>query len=180
MNITSTMYGSFETVKKLAVCAVLVLVCSAAQAENKAFDKLAKIKGVEYVHVDKDMIALAAKTREGLHLGDVINLDDKDGKFINTISNIKVFSSENKKSMVQMKKAATKILKGKEWQPLIDTKGEDGEVVKIYQAKDGEQTTNVVVATEDDEAVVVVIDGTFDITKLMGMSGDNEDNNDED
>ena len=174
MNITSKMYGPFETAKKLAACAVLILVCLTAQAENKAFEKLAKIKDVEFVHVDKNMIELASKTGEGLHLGDVINLDDKDGKFISTISNIKVFTSEKKKSMEQMKKAATKILKGKGWHPLVDTTGEEGEVVKIYQAKDGEQITNVVVAVEEDNAVVVVIDGTFDITKLMGMG--NEDN----
>ena len=116
---------------------------------------------------------------EGLHLGDVVNLDDTDGKFLNTIDNIKVFSSENKKAMEQMQKTATKILKGKDWQPLIDMKGDDGEIVKIYQAKEGEKNTNVVVAIEEDECVVVIIDGTFDIKQMMemGNKGNNEEQN---
>ena len=33
---------------------------------------------------------------------------------------------------------------------------------------------------QEDEAVVVVIDGTFDITKMMGMDNDGDDDNDED
>ena len=179
MNIKSKMYASFETLKKLAACTVLVLVCLTAQAENKAFDKLSKIKDVDFVNVDKDMVALAAKSGEGLHLGDVVNLDDTDGKFLNTIDNIKVFSSENKKAMEQMQKTATKILKGKDWQPLIDMKGDDGEIVKIYQAKEGEKNTNVVVAIEEDECVVVIIDGTFDIKQMMemGNKGNNEEQN---
>lgn len=179
MNIKSKMYASFETLKKLAACTVLVLVCLTAQAENKAFDKLSKIKDVDFVNVDKDMVALAAKSGKGLHIGDVINLDDTDGKFLNTIDNIKVFSSENKKAMEQLQKTATKMLKGKDWHSLMDMKGDDGEIVKIYQAKEGEKNTNVVVAIEEDNAVVVVINGTLDIKQLMGMGnkGNNEEQN---
>ena len=49
-------------------------------------------------------------------------------------------------------------------------------MVKIYQAKKGEQITNAILVIEEDEAQLVIIDGTFDLTKMMGQQkGNNED-----
>ena len=175
MNILSKNCGPLLTVKKLAVCAVLVFACVSANAENKDFDKLSKIKEVEVMHIDKNMINLAAQTGAGLHIGDAINIDDEDGDMIKTINEIKIYHCEKKGAMEKFKKEATKILKAKKWQALIDQKGDDGEIVKIYQAKDGEQNSNVIFASEEDEAVVIVIDGAFDLTKAMGMGNNNED-----
>lgn len=175
MNILSKNCGPLLTVKKLAVCAVLVFACVSANAENKDFDKLSKIKEVEVMHIDKNMINLAAQSGAGLHIGDAINFDDEDGDMIKTINEIKIYHCEKKGAMEKFKKEATKILKAKKWQALIDQKGEEGEIVKIYQAKDGEQNSNVIFASEEDEAVVIVIDGAFDLTKAMGMGNNNED-----
>ena len=175
MNILSKNCGPLLTVKKLAVCAVLVFACVSANAENKDFDKLSKIKEVEVMHIDKNMINLAAQSGAGLHIGDAINFDDEDGDMIKTINEIKIYHCEKKGAMEKFKKEATKILKAKKWQALIDQKGEEGEIVKIYQAKDGEQNSNVIFASEEDEVVVIVIDGAFDLTKAMGMGNNNED-----
>ena len=175
MNILSKNCGPLLTVKKLAVCAVLVFAFVSAYAENKDFDKLSKIKEVEVMHIDKNMINLAAQSGAGLHIGDAINFDDEDGDMIKTINEIKIYHCEKKGAMEKFKKEATKILKAKKWQALIDQKGEEGEIVKIYQAKDGEQNSNVIFASEEDEAVVIVIDGAFDLTKAMGMGNNNED-----
>ena len=175
MKKLSKIYGPLSTMKKLAVCAVLVFACVSAYAENKDFDKLSKIKEVEVMHIDKNMINLAAQTGAGLHIGDAINIDDEDGDMIKTINEIKIYHCEKKGAMEKFKKEATKILKAKKWQALIDQKGEEGEIVKIYQAKDGEQNSNVIFASEEDEAVVIVIDGAFDLTKAMGMGNNNED-----
>ena len=182
MKKLSKIYGPLSTMKKLAVCAVLVFACVSAYAESKDFGKLSKIK--EVMHIDKNMINLAAQSGESIHLGDFIHIDKADDgslDMLKTINEIKIFHCEKKDAMEKLKKEATKILKAKKWQALIDTKGDDGEVVKIYQAKDGEQVSNVVFAQEKDDAVVVVIDGTFDLTKVMGMGGDdaNEDNDKE-
>ena len=175
MNILSKNCGPLLTMKKLAVCAVLVFACVSAYAENKDFDKLSKIKEVEVMHIDKNMINLAAQSGAGLHIGDAINFDDEDGDMIKTINEIKIYHCEKKGAMEKFKKEATKILKAKKWQALIDQKGEEDEIVKIYQAKDGEQNSNVIFASEEDEAVVIVIDGAFDLTKAMGMGNNNED-----
>ena len=174
MNILSKISSSLMTMKKVAVCAMLVFACINANADSKDFDKLSKIKDVNMTHVDKNMINLAAQTGAGLHLGDAINIDDEDGDMIKTINEIKIYHCEKKGAMEKFKKEATKVLKAKKWQALIDQKGEEGEIVKIYQAKDGDQISNVVVAIEEDNAVVVVIDGTFDLTELMGMGGDDD------
>ncbi len=175
MKKLSKIYGPLSTMKKLAVCAVLVFACVSAYAENKDFDKLSKIKEVEVMHIDKNMINLAAQSGAGLHIGDAINFDDEDGDMIKTINEIKIYHCEKKGAMEKFKKEATKILKAKKWQALIDQKGEEGEIVKIYQAKDGEQNSNVIFASEEDEVVVIVIDGAFDLTKAMGMGNNNED-----
>ena len=167
---------TFNVIKMLTVCAMLVFTCISANAETKEFDKLSKIKDVDVTHVNKGMIEQAAKTGAGIHLGENINFDDESGEILNTINEIKVFHCEKEKAMGELKDKAQKILKAKKWNPLIDTKDDDGRIVKIYQAKDGEQNTNVVFVVDEDEAVVVVIEGTFDITKMMGMDGDHEDN----
>ena len=50
---------------------------------------------------------------------------------------------------------------------LMDTKDDDGEIVKIYLSKNGERSTNVILAVSDEEAHLVVINGTFDFAKMM-------------
>ena len=57
-NLSET-FSPLQTMRKLAVCAVLVFVCANAHAQSTNFEELAKIKGVEYVQVNKDMIKLA-------------------------------------------------------------------------------------------------------------------------
>lgn len=159
---------SMTLMKKLAVCAVLAFVCAGAYAQNNAFDELAKIKGVEFQHVGKDMINLATKQGNGLHVGEVVNLGQGEGEeFLNQFDDVKVFTCEDGGNIKKFKKAALKLLKGKEWEPLVDTKGDDGEMVKIYLSKKGEQSTNVVLAVEEEEATLVVISGTFDFAKML-------------
>ena len=168
MNNLSMTFSPLMTMKKLAVCAVLAFVCVGANAQSNAFDELAKIKGVEYQHVDKNMINLAAKQGNGLHVGEVVNLGQGEGEeFLNQFDDVKVFTCEDGGNIKKFKKAALKLLKGKEWEPLVDTKGDDGEMVKIYLSKKGERSTNVVLAVEEEEATLVVISGTFDFAKML-------------
>ena len=181
MKNLSVMFSLLQTMRKWAVCAVLVFVCVSANAQSVNFDKLAKIKGVEYTHIGKDMIKLAALAGEGLHVGDMeLNLGVGEGEdFLNQFDDVKVFTCEQKGSIQKFKKTALKLLKGQEWEPLIDTKGDDGEIVKIYLSKNGEHSTNVILSVEDEEANLVVINGTFDFAKMIqeGMKGKVEVNN---
>ena len=168
MKYSSKTFNPLKTMKKLAICVALTLVCAGANAQNKVFDKLTKMKGVEYTHVDKEMIKLAAKQGEGLNVGEVVNLGQGEGEeVLNQFDDVKVFVCDKGGDIKKFQKVALKLLKGKEWKPLIDTKGDDGEIVKIYHSKKGEQSTNVIMAVEENEATLVVISGTYDLTKMM-------------
>jgi len=169
MKNLSEMFSPLQTMRKWAVCAVLVFVCANAHAQSTNFEELAKIKGVEYVQVNKDMIKLAGLEGKGLQLGDM-EFTPEQGKgadFYDQFDNIKVFTCEQKGSVKKFTKTALNLLKGQEWEPLMDTKDDDGEIVKIYLSKNGEHSTNVLLAFDEEEAHLMVINGTFDFAKMM-------------
>ena len=169
MKNLSEMFSPLQTMRKWAVCAVLVFVCANAHAQSTNFEEVAKIKGVEYVQVNKDMIKLAGLEGKGLQLGDM-EFTPEQGKgadFYDQFDNIKVFTCEQKGSVKKFTKTALNLLKGQEWEPLMDTKDDDGEIVKIYLSKNGEHSTNVLLAFDEEEAHLMVINGTFDFAKMM-------------
>ena len=169
MKNISEAFSPLRTVRKWAVCAVLVFVCANAHAQSTNFEELAKIKGVEYVQVNKDMIKLAAQQGECLRVGDIINLGGNDlgGTYLHQLDDVKLFSCEEKGSIRKFTKTALNLLKGEQWEPLIDTKDEDGGIIKIYLSKNGEHSTNAFLMVEDEEADLVVLNGTFDFAKMM-------------
>ena len=181
MNSLSMTVSPLRTMKKWAVCAVLVFVCASANAQSTNFEKLAKIKGVEYTHVSKDMIKLAAQQGECLRVGNIVNLGGNDlgGTYLHQLDDVKLFSCEEKGSIKKFTKTALNLLKGEQWEPLIDTKDEDGGIIKIYLSKNGEHSTNAFLIVEDEEAHLVVLNGTFDLAKMMqeGMKDKTEVNN---
>lgn len=154
--------------KRIILSLIVLLSVVSANAQSTNFEELSKIKGVDYTHVDKDMIERTAKQGKGLDVAGIVNLgDDSKEEFLNQFDDVKVFKCEDKGSIKKFKKTAQKLLEGKEWEPLIDTKGDDGEILKIYLSKNGEHSTNVILAVEDEEANLVVINGTFDMAKQL-------------
>ena len=163
---------------KAALCAAILLAPTSAGAQDKEFKKLKKIDGVEHVHIPKFLISLAAKNGEGLNLGGNVSLGDYwTGDLLKKIEAVDVFTSENEQSATQMGKRVQSIMNGKGWESLVDVKDEDGEKVKIFQAKQGKQTTFVIFAEEEKEATLVVIKGEVDMDKLleqqMAVEGEN-------
>lgn len=154
--------------KRIIFSFIVLLSVAGANAQSANFEELSKIKGVDYTHVDKDMIERTAKQGKGLDVAGIVNLgDDSKEEFLNQFDDVKVFKCEDKGSIKKFKKTAQKLLQGKEWETLIDTKGDDGEILKIYLSKNGERSTNVVLAVEDEEANLIVINGTFDFAKML-------------
>ena len=181
MKYSSKTFNPLKAMKKLAICVTLVFVCINANAECKDFDKLAKMKGVEYTHVDKEMIKLAAKQGKGLNVGEFVNLGQGEGEeVLNQFDDVNVFVCDKGGDIKKFQKVALKLLKGKEWEPLIDSKGDDGEIVKIYLSKKGEQSTNVIMAVEENGATLVVISGTLELTKMFNGGYDGEEDEHED
>ena len=169
MNCIDSEFGLLSTIKKVAICAALFFTCIGAHAECDDFDELAKIDGVEYEHVDKSMIELAAKQGKTVTVGDnlVLGGDGEGEDFFKKFDDLRVFKCEENGNIKKFKKIALKLLKNKDFEPLIDTNGDDGEILKIYLSKKGERSTNVVLAVEDEEANLVVINGTFDFAKML-------------
>ena len=166
-------FSPVGTMKKLATCAVLCFICLSGYAQSKAFEKLAKIEGVEFVHVDKNMIRQAAESGEGLRIGDNINFGNAKDDIIRLIDDVMVFSCEEAEAVEKLKKSVQKLLKDDKWESLIDMKNEDGETVKICQAKDGDQITSVIFAGEEDDMKLVVINGKLDLAQMMKQQNNN-------
>ena len=116
--------------KKVAICAALFFTCIGAHAECDDFDELAKIDGVEFEHVDKSMIDLAAKQGKTVTVGDnlVLGGDGEGEDFFKKFDDLRVFKCEENGNIKKFKKIVLKLLKNKDFEPLIDTNGEDGEI----------------------------------------------------
>lgn len=167
-----------HTLLKVALCAAIILTPIGANAQEKEFKKLKRIDGVEHVHIPKFLISLAAKNGESLNVGDNITLGDYwTGDLLKKIDAVDVFTSEEKESAAKLSIRVRSILSGKSWEQLVDVTDEDGEKVKICQAKQGKNTTFVIFAEEEKEASLVVIKGEIDLAKLMEqqMAGEGED-----
>ena len=152
---------------KVALCAAIMLTPTGANASNKDIKKLAKIEGVEHVHIGKFLLNLAAKNGESVNFGDNIVIGDKSGNILKKIDTIDVYTSEEKETADQLSQHVRNILDGNGWEPLINMTDEDGEKVKIYQNQKGKHTTVIFFAEEDGEASLVVIDGKLDMAQLM-------------
>lgn len=152
---------------KMALCAAILLASTGANALGKNFKKLAKIEGVEHVHVGKFLLNLAAKNGESVNFGENIVIGDKSGNILKKIDTIDVYTSEKKNSAEQLSLHVRNILDGNGWEPLINMTDGDGEKVKIYQNQHGKHSTVIIFAEEDGEASLVVIDGKLDMAQLM-------------
>ena len=84
--------------KKIILSLIVLLSVGSAYAQSTNFEEIAKIKGVEYTHVDKDMIKLAAKQGNGLHVGEMVNLGDGEGEeFLNQFDDVMIEYSQKEK-----------------------------------------------------------------------------------
>ena len=152
---------------KVALCAAIMLTSAGANASNKYFKKLAKIDGVEHVHIGKFLLNLAAKNGGRVDFGENMSFVGKSGDILKKIDTIDVYTSEEKKTIEQLSQHVRSILDGNGWEPLINMTDEDGEKVKIYQNQKDKHTTVIIFAEEDGEASLVVIDGKLDMAQLM-------------
>ena len=152
---------------KVALCAAIMLISIGANALGKDFKKLAKIEGVEHVHIGKFLMNLAAKNGGSVDLGENMSFVGKSGDILKKIDTIDVYTSEEKKTIEQLSQHVRSILDGNGWEPLINATDEDGEKVKIYQNQKGKHATVIIFAEEDGEASLVVIDGKLDMAQLM-------------
>ena len=152
---------------KVALCAAIMLTSTGTNALGKDFKKLAKIEGVEHVHIGKFLLNLAAKNGESVNIGNDITFTGKSGNMLKKIDTVDVYTCEEKNSAEQLSQQVRSILDGEGWEPLIDATDGEGYKSKIYQNQQGKHTTVIIFAEEDGEASLVVIDGKLDMAQLM-------------
>lgn len=146
----------------------MALMVSVAFGQEKSFKQLAKIEGVEHVHIGKFLLNLAAMNDEGsLDLGDGSISIGNSGNLLKKIDDINVYTSEEKGAVAQLSKRVRNVLGTDGWEPLVDMKDEEGEKVKIFQRPQGKHTTVAIFAEEEGEATLVLIKGALDIAKLL-------------
>ena len=172
MNNRIEMISPLRTMKKVVLCAMLMIVCVNASAQNKAFEKLAKIDGIEYEHLTKDMIREAVqKKSEQLDEVNGIHFDKEEIKNniakILDMDDLQVFSCKEEKAVEPLKKSVQEILKGDGWESILDIKGDDGQIVKIYQNKTDGKQTSVIFGSDKEDTKLMVIEGSLGILQMM-------------
>ena len=165
---------------KVALCATVLFAPTTAKAQGAELKELAKIEGVELVHLDKKMINSAAEKGEDLKY-DEITIAGSGSEILNYLDDVFIYRCTAKKGAEKLKKQVLKLLKNEKWQTLMDVAGDEGEKVKMCQAKEGEKNTNVFFVEKDDETVFVVMTGSLDLANLIEKytNGDFEEGDDD-
>lgn len=166
------MSSPLRTMKKVVLCAMLMMVCANASAQNKEFEKLAKIDGVEYQHLDKEAIREAVQKKSD-QLDKVGGITFDKVEIRNNIASIldmddlMVFSCKEEKAVEELKKSVQGIVKGDGWESILDINAEDGQMVKIYQNTTDGKKTSVIFGSSKDDTQLMVIEGSLGILQMM-------------
>lgn len=152
---------------KVAICAAMMLAATGANASNREFKKLAKIDGVEHVHIGKLLLMFAAKNGESVNIGDNISFSGKSGNILKKINSIDTFTSEEKKTAEQLSQQVRSILDSEGWEMIINAKDEDGQRSKIYQKQQGRHTTIAIFAEDEGESSLIVLKGKLDFAQWV-------------
>lgn len=166
------MISPLRTMKKVVLCAMLMMVCAHASAQNKEFEKLAKIDGVEYEHLNKEAIREAVQKKSdqlneinGITF-DKVEIQNNIAKILN-MDDLMVFSCKEEKAVEELKKSVQEIVKGDGWESILDINAEDGQMVKIYQNTTDGKKTSVIFGSSKDDTQLMVIEGSLGILQMM-------------
>lgn len=159
----------FNGVKGVMIVAMLFMLSATAFAQKAQLEKLSEIKGVQYQHFDKNAMQHAMDNDFDLNLGDFsLNLNEgKKGGILKKLDEIYVLTTDEKSAGKKLSKGARKILKGKEFDSLLNIGGDEGGRVQICTAEEnGKKVLAILVNSDDDETVFIILKGTIDMSKL--------------
>ena len=152
--------------KRTILSIALALCVGCAFAQSNAFAKLADIKGVEHVVINKAMLNLAAKSGGDFDFGDDLALEGMSGDMLKKLENISIYNCEEKEGAEAMGIQVSGIVSGRGWEPLV-VGSEDGERMKICQFKKGKKSTIAIFHEEEDESALIILEGKLDFKKLI-------------
>ena len=150
--------------KRTILSIALALCVGCAFAQSNAFAKLADIKGVEHVNINKTMLNLAAKSGGNFDFGDA--LEGMEDDMIKKMENIRIYNCEDKEGAEAFGIQVGSILSGRGWEALM-VGAEDGEKLNISQFKKGKKSTIAIFHEEEGESSLIVIEGKLDFKKII-------------
>ena len=153
--------------KRTILSIALALSVGCASAHSNAFAKLADIKGVEHVVINKTMLNLVAKSGGDFDFGDALTLEGMSGDMLKKLENISIYNCEGEDGVDTMSKQVASILNGCGWEPLVVGTDEDGEIMKIYQFKKGKKSTIAIFHEEEGESSLIILEGKMDFKKMI-------------
>lgn len=158
----------FNGVKGVMIVAMLFMLSATAFAQKAQLEKLSEIKGVQYQHFDKNAMQQAMDNDFDLELGDFSLIPEgKKGDILKKLDEIYVLTTEEKSTGKKLSKGARKILKGKEFTSMLNLGGDEGGRVQICTAEEnGKKVLAILVNSDDDETVFIILKGTIDMSKL--------------
>ena len=152
--------------KRTILSIALALSVGCAFAQSNAFAKLADIKGVEHVNINKTMLNLAAKSGGNFDFGDGLALEGMEDDMIKKMENIRIYNCEDKEGAEAFGIQVGSILRGRGWEALM-VGAEDGEKLNISQFKKGKKSTIAIFHEEEGESSLIVIEGKLDFKKII-------------
>ncbi len=153
--------------KRTILSITLALCVGCAMGQKKDFKQLAKIDGVEHVHINKFILNMAAKNGGDFDFSDNLSLSGMSGDMLKKLDGVRIFNCEEKAAAAKMSKQVKSILSGKGWEVLLVGTDEDGEKFNISQFKKGKKSTLAIFHEGEEETALVVIDGEVDFAQLM-------------
>ncbi|MBQ6087453.1 MAG: DUF4252 domain-containing protein [Bacteroidales bacterium] len=146
--------------KKIAlILAVIALSVSALAQDGKSiYNKYSNEEGVSAVYISPAMFKLIGKIPEIKVEEDGVDLSP----IIQSLTGMYILSSDNPKMCAQLRDEASKFVKSKKYELLMEAK-EAGEAVKMYTIGN-DKTVNglVLLASEKDEVSFICLDGKMD------------------
>ena len=158
----------FNGVKGVMIVAMLFMLSATAFAQKAQLEKLSEIKGVQYQHFNKNAMQQAMDNDFDLELGDFSLIPEgKKSDILKKLDEIYVLTTEEKSAGKKLSKGARKILKGKEFTSMLNLGGDEGGRVQICTAEEnGKKVLAILVNSDDDETVFIILKGTIDMSKL--------------
>lgn len=152
--------------KRTILSIALALCVGCAFAQSNAFAKLADIKGVEHVVINKTMLNLAAKSGGDFDFDDNLAISGMGSDMLKKMENISIYKCEDKEGAEAMGIQVGSIMRGRGWEPLV-VGSEDGEKMNISQFKKGKKSTIAIFHEEEGESALIVIEGKLDFKKMI-------------
>lgn len=150
--------------KKIALIFALIALSISAMAQDgkSIYNKFSNEEGVSAVYISPAMFRLFGKIPE-------IKVEENGmdlSPLIQSLTGMYLLSSDNPKVCEKLRNEASKFVKSKKYELLMEAK-ESGETVTMYTIGN-EKTVNglVFLATESDEVSFICLDGNMDRKKF--------------